>query len=123
MDADHILIGSFLNLRAVANKVEELNKDVVIHCAAWKGSVNTEDTLFAGALIDALKSSFEYTSDDAILSHNLFIQHQHDLLGLVLQSAHAKRLQNFGIRKDIEFCMHMDAYDVVPYLKGDYLVV
>jgi 2-phosphosulfolactate phosphatase len=95
----------------------------VIHCAGWKGSVNTEDTLYAGALIDALMDNFEYSSDDATLSHNLYIQHQADMLGLVLQSAHAKRLQKFGIKKDIEFCMNTNIYDVVPYLKEDHLVI
>ncbi|MEN8250096.1 MAG: 2-phosphosulfolactate phosphatase [Bacteroidota bacterium] len=123
LEAENILIGSFLNLSAVADKIKELNKDVVIHCAGWKGSVNTEDTLFAGALIEAVKNSLEYNSDDAILAHNLFLQHQSDLLGLVLQSAHAKRLQKFGIKKDIEFCLKIDEYDVVPYLEGDHLVI
>lgn len=123
LKASHIIIGSFLNLSAVAQKIKGLNKDVVIHCAGWKGSVNTEDTLFAGALIEKVIEDFEYNTDDATLAHNLFIQHQSDLRELVFQSAHAQRLQKFGIRKDIEFCMQKDEYDVVPYLDGDHLLI
>ncbi|MEQ9302757.1 MAG: 2-phosphosulfolactate phosphatase, partial [Marinoscillum sp.] len=48
LQAEEILIGAFLNLRAIANYISSSTKDVVIHCAGWKGTVNTEDTLFAG---------------------------------------------------------------------------
>ena len=35
--AEHILIGSFLNISRVAEEVRKLDKDVIIHCAGWKG--------------------------------------------------------------------------------------
>lgn len=123
LEADHILIGAFLNINAVANKLRELDKDVVIFCAGWKGSVNLEDTLFAGALIDILGTEFEMTTDDAIMSLSLYRQHADDLLHIVANSAHAKRLGKFGVIKDIEFCVKFDEYAIVPYLKDGELVV
>jgi 2-phosphosulfolactate phosphatase len=122
-DADHVLIGSFLNISAVAQKVLELDRDVVIHCAGWKGSVNAEDTLFAGALIELLKDEYTIGTDDASISHSLYKYHKADLLNFVSQSAHAKRLAKFGIIKDIEFCLKHDIYKVVPFLDGDDLVI
>lgn len=122
-EAAHVLIGSFLNIRAVARKILELDREVVIHCAGWKGSVNAEDTLFAGALIELLKDEYVITTDDARISHSLYTLHSADLLSFVSQSAHAKRLANFGIIKDIEFCLKNDIYEIVPFLEGDDLVI
>lgn len=118
MMANNVLIGSFLNIKAIANRITELNQDVIVHCAGWKGSVNAEDTLFAGALIDIVTDDFEISTDDASLSHSLYLQHKDNMLDFVAQSSHAKRLKGFGIMKDIEFCMEEDKYEVVPYLDG-----
>lgn len=123
MTAEHILIGAFLNIHAVAEELIMLDKDVVIHCAGWKGSVNLEDTLFAGALIDLLSDKFEITTDDATMALSLYHQHADNLFKTVANSAHAKRLEKFGVIKDIEFCVKFDEYNCVPYLDGDELVV
>ena len=122
MSANDILIGSFLNIKAVADRVKELDQDLIIHCAGWKGSVNTEDTLFAGALIELLLHNFEMASDDSSVAYALYQQHKDNMLAYVSQSSHAKRLQAFGIMKDIEFCLESDKYDVVPYLKDGSIV-
>ena len=122
LEADHILIGAFLNITAVANKLREYNKDIVIHCAGWKGSVNLEDTLFAGALIQALQGEFALTTDDAAMAKSLYQHHQDNLFETVANSAHAKRLEKFGVIKDIEFCVSFDEYDIVPYLRDGELV-
>src|SRR5687768_8601493 len=55
MDAKEIVIGSFLNLSALANHIQSATDDILIVCAGWKGRFNLEDTLFAGALIEALE--------------------------------------------------------------------
>jgi 2-phosphosulfolactate phosphatase len=122
MSANNILIGSFLNIKAVAEEVVTLDQDLVIHCAGWQGSVNAEDTLFAGALIDLLPENFEISTDDASLAQALFQRHSANLLDYVSQSAHAQRLKNFGIMKDIEFCMEVDKYEIVPYLKDGEII-
>ncbi len=40
----------------------------------------------------------------------------------MLNSDHANRLQKIGIEKDIEYCVEIDRYDNVPYLKGNALI-
>jgi 2-phosphosulfolactate phosphatase len=119
--ADNVLIGSFLNIKAIANKIIDLNQEVVIHCAGWKGRVNAEDTLFAGALIELLRNKYKTNTDDASLAHALYLFHQDKMLDYIEQSSHAQRLKAFGIMKDIEFCLKTDKYDVVPFLIGDEL--
>lgn len=123
LDADQILIGAFLNLRALADYVSSSHKDVIIHCAGWKGTVNIEDTLYAGALIDEIKASHQISGDPALMAQQLFRANSHDLLEISKQSAHAKRLATFGIGKDIEFCMNQSLYSVLPEFKDGKLQV
>ena len=122
MAANDVLIGAFLNISAVARKVIELDQDLIIHCAGWKGSVNAEDTLFAGALIDLLSETHNMSADDATVAFALYQQHKANMLNYVSQSSHARRLQAFGIMKDIEFCLETDKYEVVPYLKDGSII-
>lgn len=115
LDAEQILIGAFLNLRALANHLTRSNKDVLIHCAGWKGSVNIEDTLFAGALIEEIIATHRRTGDSALIAHNLFQSNKNDLMEVAETSSHAKRLSTFGIGRDIAFCMDQSLYSVIPY--------
>ena len=49
-----VLVGAFLNLGAIVNHLKSQPYDVLVLCAGWKGRVNLEDTLFAGALVLSL---------------------------------------------------------------------
>ncbi|MEQ9403223.1 MAG: 2-phosphosulfolactate phosphatase [Cyclobacteriaceae bacterium] len=120
--ADEIIIGAFLNLEAVSEYLLASKNNVIIHCAGWKGTVNLEDTLFAGALIDECAEEVKSTGDAALLAHQLYVGNHENLFGLARQSAHAERLAGFGIEKDLEFCMTENEYLVVPKLIDGELV-
>ena len=122
LEADQILIGAFLNLRAVANYLSTCRKDIVIHCAGWKGTVNIEDTLFAGALIEEIKASHKVMGDPSLMAHQLYRANAHDLMEIAKESSHAQRLATFGIGKDIEFCMNQSLYSVLPEFKNGKLI-
>lgn len=121
--AAEIIIGAFLNLQAVSEYLLETKSDVVIHCAGWKGTVNLEDTLFAGALIDECGEEMKAIGDAALLAHQLYIGNHEDLYGIAKQSSHAERLSGFGIDNDLEFCMTENEYNVVPRLVDGELIV
>lgn len=117
--AKKIIIGAFLNLKATAEYILNQPLDVVIHCAGWKGTPNLEDTLFAGALVKLLLPHFELKGDSSYLALALYQNNQDNLLAAAENSGHAHRLAGFGIKKDIEFCMKLDLYDlVVGYENG-----
>ena len=120
--ADEVIIGSFLNLTAVANYLNKQNKDVIIHCAGWQGRVNLEDTLYAGALAEKLGSTFQIDCDAARASLVLYEQAKNDLDGFLSKSSHVQRLKSFNIQKDITFCLTIDEYDVIPVLREGELV-
>lgn len=117
-----VLAGAFLNLNAIVNYLKTQPYDVLVLCAGWKGRVNIEDTLFAGALIEALEHEYFVPEDSAIMSLRLYKQAKDDLLGYLANSSHIRRLQNLGIHKDIAYCLQKDLYDVVPILRGNELV-
>ena len=112
--ADRILIGSFLNIGATAERLKGLGLDAVIFCAGWKGRVNLEDTLFAGALMDLLGDKFTPSSDAPLVALHSYRDMKNSLLEFVLSSSHAQRLKRLNIERDIAYCMKWDEFDVVP---------
>jgi 2-phosphosulfolactate phosphatase len=117
-----VLVGAFLNLESVANYLKSQQYDVLVLCAGWKGRTNLEDTLYAGALVEALKNEYIIAEDSAMMAQSLYLQAQHDLLGFVANSSHVRRLQRLGIQKDISFCLQKNQYNIVPVLRGTKLV-
>lgn len=117
-----VMIGSFLNLGALANHLKTEPYDVLVLCAGWKGRPNLEDTLFAGALAEALKDQFMLLEDGTLMAQRLYLQSRDNLLASVSNSSHVRRLQRLGIQKDISYCLQTDLYDVVPVLRGGTLV-
>lgn len=120
--ATEVIIGSFLNLSAVVDYIKSRKENVLILCAGWKGKVNLEDSLFAGALVNALKPEFENACDAPMLAETSYLEMKQNIVQRVQSSSHAKRLNRLNIHKDIEFCLQHDEYDVVPVLKGDRIV-
>ncbi|HHP7242120.1 MAG TPA: 2-phosphosulfolactate phosphatase [Cyclobacteriaceae bacterium] len=122
-NSDTIIIGAFLNLDALAKFIISTQKGIVIHCSGWKNNVNLEDTLFAGALIERLSNNYRITDDTSLMSMSLWLYHKDNLLEGIKQTSHFKRLNRLGIEKDIEYCLIQDKYDIVPFMKGDELVI
>jgi len=118
-DADEVIIGAFLNLQAVVDKLNALNKDVVLFCAGWKGRYNLEDSLFAGAVCEGLIKTANISDDATLSALYLYRSMAHDLHYFISRSNHAARLSNFGIMKDIEYCSRTNEFSGVPYLNTD----
>lgn len=121
--ANEVLVGAFLNIQAIADYIKKQGKDVVVHCAGWKGKTNMEDTLFAGALVELLTDSHDLACDTAHLALKYYQSVKDNLFEVVKNSAHAKRLNKLHVIKDIEFCVNLSTYDLVPKLEGEKLVL
>lgn len=121
-EADEILIGAFPNLSTTIQYLQSKNKDVLIHCAGWKGMFNLEDSLYAGALVKSLESSHEASDDGALAMKALFEKEGHDLMGFLSQASHAKRLQNHNIESDIDFCLTLDLFEIIGKVTDGTLI-
>jgi 2-phosphosulfolactate phosphatase len=122
LGAQQIIIGSFLNLSAVVDHLRKTNEDILIVCAGWKGKVNLEDTLFAGAVVDRMKNEIVLACDAPLAAQHLYNVAKSDMISFLKESSHVKRLARLNIFKDIEFCLTPDQYSVVPRLVDNYLV-
>lgn len=122
MGAKELIIGAFLNLSAVVAYLQKLPYDVLVVCAGWKGKVNLEDSLFAGALVNALKPGLEAACDAPLAAEHLYNAGRADLLSFLKESSHVKRLSRLNITEDVKFCLTHDAYDVVPVVRNARIV-
>lgn len=120
--AKQIIIGSFLNLSAVGEYLKNGNDNVLVVCAAWKGKVNLEDTLFAGALVERLKDHIKPDCDAPLAAQRLYNLAKKDLVDFLKDSSHVKRLNRLHIHKDIAFCVTPDQYSIVPKLVDGELI-
>ncbi|MGN6163054.1 MAG: 2-phosphosulfolactate phosphatase [Flavisolibacter sp.] len=119
--ATEIITGSFLNLSAVCDHLSQINKNVILGCAAWKDRVNMEDTLFAGAVISRVKEHFNINCDASHIAENLYSAAKEDLYEFMKRNdaSHYHRLTNFGLEKDIRHCLTPDLANILPeYLNG-----
>jgi 2-phosphosulfolactate phosphatase len=121
--AKDIVIGSFLNVTAVVNYLKEVTTNVLIVCSGWKGKVNLEDTVFAGALVENLKDDFDHACDAPMIAQRLYVDARHNLKEYLKDSSHIKRLQRLNIRKDIDFCLTEDQFDVVPVIRENAITL
>ncbi len=122
-NAHTIVIGSFLNLDMLCDYLIAQNRYVICLCSGWKNSVNLEDTLLAGAIIEKIKGHFDFSDlrDTAIMAEHLYKGAKNDLYGYLENSSHRKRLERLNINDDILYCLTPNTANVVPVLKGDTL--
>lgn len=121
--AKEIIIGAFLNLSAVAEHLIKSNNNILIVCAGWKGRVNLEDTVFAGALVEKLKDHFTNACDAPLMARHLYNAAKDNMAKFLSESSHVRRLNKLNIHEDMEFCLTIDKYSIVPTLKDGVLSI
>ena len=119
--AEQVLVGSFLNLRAIVNRLAQVEGELILACSGREGGFCTEDTVFAGACVAALGET--QLTDAAETAKILYQTHHNDLLGMLRNCYHGRSLASIGLGEDLEFCAQMDRVDVVPHLVGGRITV
>lgn len=121
-NAYKIVIGSFLNLDSISNWLATQDSDILLLCSGWKNKFNLEDTLFAGAIVNKLKTSIDHFCDAAIASEDLYLKAKGGLREYLFKSSHSQRLKELNIEEDIQFCLKENICKSIPILEGDKLV-
>ncbi len=101
-----VLLGSLLNLSAVARAAYSAGGDVAIVCSGFKGSFALDDAYCAGRIVDALDGD---STDAAIAASVLARAWPDPLAGL-----NARTYGPPGLEADIEYCAQVDLLDAVP---------
>src|SRR4051812_38675784 len=100
-DAYKIVIGSFLNLRALTQWLVSEKRDVLLLCSGWKNKFNLEDALFAGAVTEEiLHATDNYKLGDACLALKyLYAMAKDSPYKFLNYSYHKERLARLNLKK------------------------
>lgn len=115
----HLLIGSFVNLSALAKYILEQENDLLLLCSGWKGAPCIEDTAMAGALIEKVQNSFTRKDDASSMALTLWQQYKNNLLENMSTCAHLQRLKKRGLDDVFEYSFTLDSCPVVPSLNEE----
>ncbi len=102
-----VLLGSLLNLSAVARTVRE---DCVIVCAGFQGRFALDDAYCAGRIVQLLGGEVTDAAKACGILAGSFASAHEALL--------ARTYGPPGLEDDIRFCAQEDTIDVVPRLSG-----
>lgn len=127
--AKSIIIGCFLNSRAVAEYCISYPGKVLIVCAGDRGNISLEDTVCAGMIVDELylnninrNCEIEHYNDDLLIASFLCREFGNNLSGMLEKSVWGKHLIAMGLKEDINFCAQKDIYRLIPVIMGDSIV-
>jgi 2-phosphosulfolactate phosphatase len=103
-----VLLGSLLNLDAVAAAARERGEDVLLMCAGFQGTFALDDAYCAGRIVQLLGGEATDSSKAA------------DAIARAWPDAHEGLLARTygppGLEEDIAFCAQVSVLDVVPRL-------
>lgn len=106
--SEHVLLGSLLNLEAVAAAARELGEDVNVVCAGFQGQFALDDAYCAGRIVQLLGGD---PSDSAKAA---------DAIAKAWPDPHEALLARTygppGLEEDIAYCAQVSIHDVVPRL-------
>lgn len=122
--AARIVIGSFLNMSALADWIISQEMDIVLFCAGWKNRFNLEDTICTGAIAEKLIASSLYSTicDSTHAAMDLWTLAKNDLQGYIEKAAQRSRLRDKGLDDCIGFCLTADFTKKIPVIKNGILV-
>lgn len=121
--ASEVIIGAFLNKNAVIEYLSKSEKDLIILCSGWRGRVNLEDTLFAGALAVELIDYYHFDNDACDIARSTYLLGQNNPKRFLYQATHYQRLVNMENEADIDFSLQENKYNILPVLRESEIVV
>lgn len=103
---EEVVLGSLLNLEAVARYAGQRGEDVAILCAGFKGQFALDDAYCAGRIVQLLDAE---RADSAIACELVARAFPRAIDGL-----HARTYGPPALEEDIAFCSQESVLDVVP---------
>ena len=124
MLVNNVLIGSLVNLDALCNYLKQQHKNILLLGSGWKNKFCLEDTICAGAIVDQLLSTGDFSSDhdSSIAAKYLYLSARENYFGYLKSSSHRRRLRALNLNEDIKYCLTPNQTDVVPIRKDNYLI-
>ncbi|MGQ9647057.1 MAG: 2-phosphosulfolactate phosphatase [Thermodesulfobacteriota bacterium] len=124
--APKVLVGSFFNIGAVAEKCYKLGQDILIYPSGDEGNFSLEDTICGGMLIDRLIKKEKRSSaltDASRSAHILFQRFEPRIVESFYLSKHGRDLVARGFEEDLPYCARVDTTNLVPVFEGGVIRV
>jgi 2-phosphosulfolactate phosphatase len=121
-----ILVGSFFNIGAVAERCLELNRDLLLFPSGDEGNFSLEDTICGGMLIELITRKAQKTislTDASECAKILYKKFGDDLPEAFHLSRHGKELISRGFEEDLSYCARIDAIPLVPIYRDGVIRV
>jgi 2-phosphosulfolactate phosphatase len=116
-----VYCAALLNREAIVEQLVAAEGDALLLCAGNEGSLSFEDTLCAGAIVDALvrRSKTLAISDAARAAATVFGANAKRLTTAIASGTHAVALVSKGFAADVAACARLDVSRCVPlYAEG-----
>ena len=122
-----VLIAALPNRRAIARRAAAMGHRVVFVSAGTVGTVSCEDTLVAGAVIEAILEEPGdapwHLEDSAQVALAAWRGAAGRLAGIFHQTWGGAFIARLGLEDDLAVCAQVDTMDVVPVVRGDPPVI
>jgi 2-phosphosulfolactate phosphatase len=105
-NAEHVLLGSLLNLDAVAAAAREPGKDVTVVCAGYRGAFAIDDAYCAGRIVSLLDGE---RTDAAVASAAIARAYP-----TAWEGVNARTYGPPGLEEDLRWCTQENTLTVVP---------
>ena len=121
--AESIFIGTFLNSKALVEKLMPLD-NVVLVCSGTNDDYSMDDGMFAAQVIHRiLKKKTAHLSDMAQSLLHAYESKKGNLKDLLQDCYHLNLLIRNGFEKDVEYCLQSDKLSLVPQMKDGSICV
>jgi len=131
--ASHLIIGSFLNINAVVEKIIAWEDDTIFLCSGNDGYFSLDDALCAGVLLQRLKQKVnnlifedgcmwtEHAIKNIIADYQSLTNKQ--IFQIMSQTIHGKKLKTIGFVSDVEYCSQQNLYAITPFfIEGKFII-
>ncbi|APF23337.1 2-phosphosulfolactate phosphatase family protein [Clostridium butyricum] len=121
--AKRIIIAAMINAKAVADKLLEINEDVVIINAGTNGNFSMDDYICSGYIInEILKVDNNIELTDISKTANMIYENNSDIISYVKEATHYSVMKSLELDNDIEYCMKKSIVNNVPEYKDGKIV-
>lgn len=118
VSAKRILIGAMINARAIAQKLMEINEDIVIINAGTNGNFSMDDYICSGYIINEMLSYDENLElTDIARTANIIYEANQGIMSYVRQATHYSVMKSLKLDEDIKYCTKKSVIDIVPEYK------
>jgi 2-phosphosulfolactate phosphatase len=111
-----VYCAAFLNRAAIVERLVTAEGDALLLCAGSEGALSFEDTLCAGAIVDALlhRNKHLAITDAARAAATVYTANAKRLTTAIASGTHAVALVEKGFAADVAACAKLDVSRCVP---------